>query len=381
MNKKNFFKQVVFLTFLIVIGKETQLAAQVGGYPHIPNFSNHVITTDCCPDYKRKLDSIMIHAPFVFEGRMIKRVYGNFYDSYLFEIEKVYKGGERLQSGTVEIVAKIDPREPPLAGFAYGWHIILAKETDVPGTFDANNSIKLELFHNDEFYTTSYFVEISDNKRYQREIGVENEPYYTSKLSLNYKTKEEVRDFLASYGLSPTDIPKADTVKTLSEKDKKIAKEKAIRAAEEKLKKAENARLFYQSLLENTRQLDSMLGKQTSRQAIEAEMNFYDSASQSERNSMIMRKRIEERQLMDSLSNRQKSQGQLRGRSSPTLTFTLQNVKNTENSDFFSFLKKNVILYQKKLYLCISDKIKYIVSVLKYETDKISNLSNKQINN
>ena len=213
---------ICFLLLCLILGKETKLLAQWGD-PNTPDYSNPIITTDCCPIAKQRLDSIVTNAPFVFEGRVIGMVYGSLYDSYLFEIEKVYKGGERLQAGTVELIvkgpggSKFSFDEPPRAVFGYGWYIIFAKETEYPSSFEANNSVKLEIFYHDKFHTTSYFKEMRAQWC---------EPHFTSGLSLRFKTKEEVRDFIGSYGLFPTDIPKADTVKRLSKREIEETREK-----------------------------------------------------------------------------------------------------------------------------------------------------------
>jgi len=159
-----------------------------------PDFSNPVMTTDCCPKVKNKVDSIMNNAPFVFEGRMIKWDTGS--TSYLFEIEKVYRGGKQLQVGTVEVIAKL--KRETFRSFSYGWHIIFAKEINDTGSFDANNSIKLELYNNDVYDPSCFGVQ----GNYYRGFG------------LNFESKESMRDFLASYNLLPADIPKADIIMT-----------------------------------------------------------------------------------------------------------------------------------------------------------------------
>jgi len=67
------------------------------------------------------------------------------------------------------------------------------------------------------FYFTEYRQPIRDND--WNVIGYK-EPYYGSDLGgLNFKTKEDVRKFLAGYGLIPTDVPKADMLKTTSRRE------------------------------------------------------------------------------------------------------------------------------------------------------------------
>jgi hypothetical protein len=195
----------------------------------VPDFSNPVLTTDCCPKQKQRIDDVINTAPFVFEGRMIKEMSGGTYAwYYLFEIEKVYRGGERLQAGTVEIIVKLpmiiaEDKHWPV-DFYHGWHILFAKEIEGTGAFDANNSIKLELL-DDKYYTASRF-------RPSRGKGVSL--YYTG-FDMNFREQEDVRDFIATYGLTPTDVPKVvDTLKTSSHREIKEAKEKAIRDAKAK---------------------------------------------------------------------------------------------------------------------------------------------------
>jgi len=223
---KSFVVCVIF--FATMLGNGIRLVAQeerqiVGG-GHQVNYSNPVFTTDCCPELKNIVDSIMNNATFVFEGRMIKEIlYADDhyrYDSYLFEIEKVYRGGERLQAGTVELI--VDKAKTPLTAshvrFYSSWYIIFAKETDDPSFVEANNPIKLELFYNDKYDRYSCFVE--------RRGG------YTSDLGINFQTKGEVQNFLSTYNLRPTDIPQADTLKTLSKREIEKAKVREIQAKE-----------------------------------------------------------------------------------------------------------------------------------------------------
>ena len=218
---KDFGKAVVIFVFLaIVLGKESQISAQ--------DFSNPVITTDCCPDLKKIVDSVIKHAPFVFEGRMIKKTSGKRNMYYLFEIEKVYRGKKQLQAGTVEIIEKwsifAEEDKIDVVDSVYGnpWCIVFAKETDIPGAFDANNSIKLELFYTGKntFSTSSLFREITPKRCCNGKV-VTDPAYYSSKcLSLNFKTQKEVRDFLRTYKLCPKDISKkADILKTQTYKE------------------------------------------------------------------------------------------------------------------------------------------------------------------
>ena len=242
MNKKTFLKAVVVLAFLIaMLGKGDQVIAQ--------DFSNPVITTNCCLDFKKLVDSVMKYAPFVFEGRMIKRYNDN---CYLFEIEKVYRGKKQLQAGTIEIIGKdylywmeydigerIDGRfyrrENIDTIVNNTWYIIFAKETDAQGAFDANNSTKLEFFYIDAS-SASAFREITPTRCCKGQM-IFDPTYYSysnAERTLDFKTQKEVRDFLRIYKLFPKDISKkADILKILT------YKEKAIRDAEEVTKRAE----------------------------------------------------------------------------------------------------------------------------------------------
>ena len=214
------------IVFTILLGNETQVVAQelqqADDLSHV-DFSNSIITTDCCPVVKQRIDSAMNNAPFVFEGRMIKKENGSMNDYFLFEVEKVYRGGERLQAGTVEVIVKYPQWQSSAADvpmvFSPRWHIIFAKEVEGGGAFDANNPIKLELV-NDKVYNASCFWEcaeqIYDNRGEQ--IGYRT-PYYAGYRHLSYRTKQEVRDFISAYGLLPTDVPKADTLKILTTRE------------------------------------------------------------------------------------------------------------------------------------------------------------------
>jgi len=294
---------IVFVFFLaVMLGSGMKLIAQV-------DFSNRVINSDCCPKEKRIAEDIMNNAPFVFEGRMIKQVYGSFNDYYLFEIEKVYRGGERLQAGTVEIIVRMpnvitDVSRP--VSFHTAWYIIFAKETDV-GTFEANNSIKLELY-NDNAYTPSRF-------------GVSRD-YYNG-LFLNFQTKDDVRNFLTTYNLFSTDMPKADTLMTLSARDKENARKKA----EEDTKRREHEltpKQYYQILLEKQ--------WKSNRKAIEDAMQEYENASDSVRTVLLYKLKPMEVPLIDTASNRKKDQGQLKRGSDTTLILSIQNMQNTGTS-------------------------------------------------
>ena len=294
----------VVLVFLSIFGgKETKLAAQ----RHIPNVPNSVLTTDCCPQQKRKVDSIINNAPFVFEGRMIKSMNGLSQLYYLFEVERVYRGGERLQAGTVEIVSRwVEETWTPPVSLANRRYIIFAKEIESGGAFDANNAIKLDLFYSeylehtsrDNRFFTSMFVEYSKGEVASRELS----HYYTGfsslfidEYALRFETKKELLDFLATYGLSPTDMPKADTLKNLS-----------YREIEEARQWQENVDKYYKT----PEQIDSIKKKLNGRRGFDLD-------------SVLMKKKKTEKQI---------NQQHKRGGSNPDLFLTADNIRFTENT-------------------------------------------------
>lgn len=220
---KKISKLIITLFFLfILLSKEEVLMGQIPVGRTGPYFINPLLTTDCCPKIKATLDSIINNAPYIFEGKMVRggAQYGDLnngkpYKSYLFEIEKVYRSENVLKSGTVEYIARmpVNSIDPLPVGYPQDrWIVLFAKEADVPGAFDANNAIKIELFYNNEMYRPSYFQE-----------NIKDISYYSG-LSLEFRTKEELRAFLATYDLYPTDMPKADTVKKFTRKESENAR-------------------------------------------------------------------------------------------------------------------------------------------------------------
>ena len=350
------------LIFLFLIfGKETQLKAQ-GGRPinghRSTDFSNQVITTDCCPEARKILDSIMTNAPFVVEGRVLRWLPGLFYTSYLFEIEKVYKGGDRLQAGTIEIVQKKLYGPPLISLVENRWYILFAKEIDTShihfeydhpmkdeytkimknevAKIDANNGIKLDFFYKGwglEHSHASYFTEgiqpiINDRGEL---VGHGDSFYGFNFIHLNFKTKEELHDFLATYNLFPEDMPKADTLKTMSREEVEEARERAVKEAENVLKRAEDNLRLHKTWLEMKWKLDSIAGKKSTRNEIDDTMRDFENASDSIRNQMNYNLIREVKMLLDSNENRRKARGQLQGgtRSNANLTLSIQNVRNT----------------------------------------------------
>ena len=257
---KSISRVVVVLAFLTaMLGVEMQLVAQVYSHfgdppPTKVNFSNPIMTTDCCPEYKGKIEEIINNAPFVFEGRFVKEglsskrsmhlekgdstnpaysLYNGhvLYRSYLFEIEKVYRGGERLKAGTIEVIVTRSRFYDPITLYQ-GWYLLFAKEIDILGAFDVNNTVKLELY-SDKYLLSSLFGDVYDIKIANQEVVAREFSHYMGFSSLNFRTKEDIRNFLVPYGLISTDMPKADTLKTLSREEIEEAKEEARRRQEE----------------------------------------------------------------------------------------------------------------------------------------------------
>ena len=146
----------------------------------------------------------------------------------------------------MEIVAKMGPNYTPRVQFSHRWHLLFAKEIDGYGAFDANNPIKLELFdifgYSENGYSIPGFAEVSGDISYYSGFG-----------SLNFKTKEEMLNFLSTYGLSPTNAPKADTLKVLTKREIEEARQwqenvdKYYRTPEQRnsLKQERNRRLGF----------------------------------------------------------------------------------------------------------------------------------------
>jgi len=290
------------LMFLAIFGSNgTKLVAQ----RYIPNVPNAVLTTDCCPRQKQKVDSIINNAPFVFEGRVIKIMNGRFQLYYLFEIEKVYRGGERLQAGTVEIVSRgVEETWTPPVSLANRRYIIFAKEIESGGAFDANNPIKLDLFYSeyseqtsrDYNFFNSMFVEYSNGEAVSREFS----HYYTGfsslfidEYALRFGTKKALLDFFATYGLFPTDMPKADTLKNLS-----------YREIEEARQWQENVDKYHKT----PEQRDSLKQERNRRLGFDLD-------------SVLIKKKAEKK------LNQHK-----RGGSDPNLFLTVDNIRFTENT-------------------------------------------------
>ena len=275
---------IMFFMFLaIVLGKGTDVIAQErqqeDELSHV-DFSNPVMTTDCCQLMKQRMDSIINNAPYVFEGRMIKKENGSCDDYYLFEVEKVYRGGERLQAGTVEVIARCprEPGDPPTAGFLPRWCILFAKEIEGGrGAFDANNSIKLELFYINDKYHTSGFGETAERVYDDRGEFVRYKKTYYGSFAALFRTKEEVRDFIGTYGLFPMDIQKADKLKTFTWREIESGRTLSPLSREENEERCKRA---YKQYLEEQWKLESASGRKSIQQEVEDAMRDYENASE-----------------------------------------------------------------------------------------------------
>lgn len=309
INMHNIYKLLLFFALITVFtGKENLLFAQIR-----PNFSNPIISTDNYPRHKQKLDSIMNNAPFVFEGRMIKGgvTYGYkdkdgyFYSCYLFEIEKVYRGGERLHGGTVEVVSRIPNYmgEPSFVGFSDAvWYILFAKEVNTAGIFDANNDIKLEIYYNDTYYNDShhgdisYFSELFKHEYDDRGNMISQKVTSYGGLSLKFNTQKELRVFLETYSLYPTDIPKADIIKKSTYKEAEEAARVITPISTE-----EGQKRLYLRLLQGQWHRDSISGKKVSKAEKENIIRQFENASEEERQELMQRQMRGPKPLMDSV--------------------------------------------------------------------------------
>lgn len=203
------------IVFSAMYGAMKQTVAQ---QPRIrSDFSNQILTK---PLYKEKLDSIINNAPYVFEGRLIKRASNTrAYLSCLFEINKVYKGEEELQAGRiVKMFIKGVPNGVQDYPYFFGnWHIIFAKKMDTTSYLkakhndgfvefiddsEANSLVELELFCFDELAISF----IGETGYIILEGYPEPNPLYYYSGLLTFKTKKDVWLFLSNYKLFSEDI-------------------------------------------------------------------------------------------------------------------------------------------------------------------------------
>ena len=334
-----------FVLLLILVAVFLGWGMQGIAQPVEPDYSKKVLNSEHWT--KQKLENMLNTAPFVFEGRVIGYVPASHTRlSYLFEIEKVYRGEERLQAGTVEIIIgrargeelEIMDENNPLMHLSAGWHLVFAQEIDISGSFEANNPIKLELcFEN--FEVPSCFSEEKEIKYISHGVDpMETGLFFYRGPYIDFRTKEEVREFISVYNLYPTDMHRADTLKTLTWKDIEKTKEKAIRDAEEMLKRAGDYKKYYRQLLEMNYHIDTLTGGQaTSLREIEDAIEIYENASDSERKTLIYNKQLEYNQkadrILDANAMKKKSnKQQTRGDDDATLITSIQNAIVTEDT-------------------------------------------------
>ena len=148
---KKHFKYSILLVFVFFLF-QGNLSAQ-----REINFDNPILnpSTPYLVKEKEILDNFLNNAPYVFEGRVIRGAWGNPDEdglgtaSYLFEVEKVYRGGERIKAGTVEIISRENLKEPVISYAENKWYLLFCKESSIPGVFDANSDVTIELFYNE----------------------------------------------------------------------------------------------------------------------------------------------------------------------------------------------------------------------------------------
>lgn len=208
-----------------------------------PDFSNPLLKNDCCPEAKERLDSVMNNAPYVFEGRMVETDYldkisenGDDYRSFLFEIDKVYKGGERLKGGTVEVITKERCLSCGRTGFAKSsWYILLCKESAFDGSKkNASNKIKLELFYDIPVFTSRFKGGIPHKVKKDGTFKKWN-PYYSGP-GLKFRSKRSVRKFFYKYGMKPKKPFPKPQIKTYQKTTTKPSKREIRKKRKEFLK-------------------------------------------------------------------------------------------------------------------------------------------------
>jgi hypothetical protein len=188
-----------------------------------PNFDNPILKMPSSNPYRAVLDSILNQAPYVFEGRVVRGASGNFDEvgfgtySFLFEVEKVYRGGEHVKAGTVEIVTRRN-FDPSVRFYEGQWYLLFCKESDVEGVFDANNELTFELFYNvfsgNESRHSSYFG------------GGREGDIYRFTHFLDFQTKEKLMTFLENYRLYPQTPEPVQEIKTYTKKEQEEIKTK-----------------------------------------------------------------------------------------------------------------------------------------------------------
>jgi len=229
------------LILAIVACLATVLHAQEKFYPKGEDFSTFRITSN-------ERDSILKNAPYVIEGEFVRSningiesVNGKYYHSYIFDIKEVYKGGNAVGIGTIEVVtifqdAYYTGTTTHHTGFAEGRkYFLFCKQSDIKGVFQdkVDNKAVLELYL--DKYTGSY-----DNSMFYRSFEERNRfikrdsflkflAQETTGMGVRFKTWKGLKSYLHKNGLKPQKTPLNTYNKKISRIQHKLArKEKRL---------------------------------------------------------------------------------------------------------------------------------------------------------
>jgi len=229
-------KKILILTIIACLA--TVLHAQEDFNPESERFNSFRIN-------QNERDSILKNAPIVLEGEFIdsKRgltTSGVYHSSYLFKVKKVYKGGESVGIGTIEIVTiNQDSKYTGLShmtGFSEGErYFLFCKQSEVEGYFQSkvDNKAVLELYL--DKYTGSY-----DNSLFYRNFDNRNKlinkntflrflDKKTVGMGIKFETLHGLKSYLKKYGLKPQKTPLNTYNKKISRIQHKLArKEKRL---------------------------------------------------------------------------------------------------------------------------------------------------------
>ncbi len=192
------------------------------------------------------LDSIYENAPYIFKGTVLKR-HSDFhfkdkntpYETFLIQIDEVYKGSEILKEGTIELIAKVRKIGFTTNGYRSGQIFIFACEkSDIQKKYyKPSNRTNLSLFYSAAFPHYNERIQTSQIGGYHIDKKKEINIYYFDGFDVFFKTSEEVDKFLKKrYKLKPSKpLPNHKLEK---EKKKKTLKRKKIRKKNKKKLKA-----------------------------------------------------------------------------------------------------------------------------------------------
>ena len=129
--------------------------------------------------------------------------------------------------------------------------------------------------------------------------------------------------------MTPTDVPKADTLKRFTKKEYATEQWKAATAA----KKAENQKTHYRQMLEMNWKVDSTFQKSMNKKAIEDGMKRYENATDSLQLEIYLQQRKIYKQQIDSILNentkRRNQEKSKAGDEEANLFLSIQNTKIT----------------------------------------------------